>query len=147
MNDLKLTQNYSINIYLSSLTRMDKNKKYESLLVIVVGLLVLSYIFRNSVVINAKYFVLAATVIGTISLLSGIIATWIVFGWTKLGEGIGFFTSKILLTSVFMIFLTPFALLFRVFNKNPLQLKSEGKDSIYFERNHTYTPEDFEQVW
>jgi hypothetical protein len=126
---------------------MNTNEKHKSLLVIVVGLLILSYIFRNSTIINAKYLILAATIIGTVSLMFGIIGDWIVKGWFKLAEILGFINSKILLTAIFGLFLTPFALLFRLFNKNPLQLKPESKDSIYIERNHTYTPEDFEQVW
>ena len=67
--------------------------------------------------------------------------------WLKFAEILGTFNSKVILSLVFYLFLTPIAFLFRIFNKNPLMLKSENAASFYTERNHTYTRVDLEKMW
>ena len=68
--------------------------------------------------------------------------------WLKFAEMLGAVNSKILLSIVFFLFLTPLAFLFRLFSKNPLRLKREsGTQSLYIERNHLYTRSDFEKMW
>lgn len=67
--------------------------------------------------------------------------------WLKLAELLGAFNSKIILTLVFFLFLTPLAYLFRLFTKNPLQLKKTSAESMYQERNHRYCAADFEKMW
>ena len=68
--------------------------------------------------------------------------------WLKFAELLGAFNSKIILSLVFYLFLTPLAFIFRLFAKNPLQLKStRDTQSVYQDRNHLYSREDFEKMW
>ncbi len=68
--------------------------------------------------------------------------------WLKFAELLGDFNGKVILTLVFFLFLTPLAFLFRLFTKNPLQLKSaRDTKSLYQERNHLYNSADFEKMW
>jgi len=75
--------------------------------------------------------------------LAGIISK----GWLKFAEVVGTFNSKLILSLTFYLFLTPIALLFRIFTKNPLMLKTENAASFYTERNHTYSGADLEKMW
>lgn len=70
----------------------------------------------------------------------------VVWIWGKIALVLGWINTKIILSLVFFIFLTPFALLSRIFSKNALQLKQESK-STFVERNHTYTKKDLENIW
>jgi hypothetical protein len=46
------------------------------------------------------------------------------------------------------VLLTPIAWLYRLFNKDPLQLKKNfNKPSYFISRNHTYTKADLEKMW
>ena len=83
-------------------------------------------------------------------LLSSLVIKWvalkIVWLWMKLAEGLGYVNGRIFLSIVFFIFLTPLAFLYRIFNKDSLQLKKK-EASYYSERNHQYTPRDIEKPW
>lgn len=68
-------------------------------------------------------------------------------GWTALGHAMGYVMSRIILTSIFYLFLTPIALLYRLTHKNPLKLKKDGLESYYETRNHKYLPRDLENMW
>lgn len=68
--------------------------------------------------------------------------------WLSFAEHLGAFNSRVILTLVFFLVLTPLALLFRLFSKNPLQLKcARDTRSMYMERNHLYNRADFEKMW
>jgi Saxitoxin biosynthesis operon protein SxtJ len=68
--------------------------------------------------------------------------------WLRMAEILGRVNTRILLTLVFFLILTPIALLYRRFTNNPLQLKREPGGGTYFmERDHTYTPKDMEKMW
>jgi hypothetical protein len=114
---------------------------YKTILVIVTGLLVICYITEN------HYFFLAAAVIGLVSLVVPVAGRYIVFGWTKIGEGLGWVNGRIILSAIFFLFLTPIALLYRLTKKNPLNLKKDNSPSLFHERNHTYNKKDLKNVW
>lgn len=63
--------------------------------------------------------------------------------WHLVGSAL----SKILLTLVFFIVLTPIALLRRALGHDPMVLKKwkEGNESVFKARDHTYIPEELEQ--
>jgi len=122
---------------------MEKNKISESILAICTGLLLIYFIFK------IKVLVLIAFIIGVVGLFFAPIAKLIHRAWYKFAEILGFINSKILLSIVFFIFLVPIALISRIFTKNKamqLQKKSEG-ESYYKDRDHTYSKEDFENMW
>lgn len=121
---------------------MKREKVLESLLVISTGLIVLFFM------IKIKWLLLVAIIIGLIGVFWNFLSEKIAWLWLKLSEGLGFITSKIILTIVFYFFLFPIAVISRFFKKqSSLQLKKENKETYFFTRNKIYTKQDFENVW
>lgn len=78
--------------------------------------------------------------------LSGIVSGWLsdrlIFAWHKLGHAVGYVNSRIILSVIFMVVLTPIALLYRATRK-----KEAPTGSFFVTRNHTYQPKDMEKGW
>ena len=119
---------------------MIENEKFKTITTIVVGFLALFLLFHSRV------FLYVAVIIGIGSLFFPFFGNWTVFLWTKLATMLGWINSRILLSVIFFILLFPIALLYRLFNKNHLDLKNK-KDSLYLDRSHNYKKEDLENVW
>lgn len=115
-------------------------KNLETILTIVTGFLVLFYF------LEIKYFLWIAIGLGLIGMFSDWLAEKISWAWFKLAEIMGFFSSKILLTIVFFIFLAPVAFLARIFSTDKLKLK-KGGESYYVERNQSFQAKDLENIW
>lgn len=125
------------------MTRSKKNSKPDGnvTLAIVVGFVALSLIFKLPVL---TYI---ALVIGFGSLLSTAIQRGIIFVWEKFAKVIGTVNSYLLLSIIFFIFLTPIALLMKVFKgKDDLRLK-KPTETNYFERNFKFKKEDLTNIW
>lgn len=108
-------------------------------LVIVTGLLVIAVIFDTEIPV---YLALIA---GLLSFIPPV-GDRMVWGWYKLAEGLGWFNSRVLLSLVYYLIVTPIALLFRLFGNDPLHLKDKNV-SMYNFREHTYTKKDLENPW
>ena len=119
---------------------MEKKDKYQSLLVIVVGLGLLSLLFKLPLLL---YIGLG---IGTASMLIPRLGDLIVYLWFKLAQGLGWFNSRVLLSIIFFLFLVPISLLYRLFSKDDMHLKGDGK-TTFTERNHQYQKKDLENIW
>jgi hypothetical protein len=67
----------------------------------------------------------------------------------KFARVIGTINSKIILTIIFYLFLTPLAFSYRLISGNPLQQveSEEEKESYFVERSKSFTKEDFENPW
>lgn len=117
-----------------------EEKELKSLLVIVIGLLVFYLIF------DSVYFVYASLTIGGTSLIIPKVGQGVIWVWFKIAQVLGWINSRILLSLVYFIFLTPISFLYRLTKKNGLNLKSP-KNSIYEERNYTYQAEDLDNPW
>ncbi len=113
---------------------------WKTLLVIVVGLLVLHFLF------TVDWLLYAALGVGLAAVLFPALGRLIVRGWMAVGQVLGRINGSILLSLVFFILLFPIAVLYRLFNKDSLRLKNEY-DSLFTERNHSYQKEDLENVW
>ncbi len=121
---------------------MPDKKNLQTILVIVTGFTVLFLLTR------AKILVTLAALIGIIGLASDYAANKIAWAWEKISAGLGFVTSKILLTAVFFIFLVPIAALAKLFaKKDDLRLKKGVGSSYYVAREHVYIKNDLENVW
>lgn len=120
---------------------MKEVKDLKSKLVIVTGFLALYFIF--DVIVLAQI----ALGLGLVFLISSKVSGWILWLWEKIGHTLGWINSRILLTVVFYVVLLPFALLFRLFNRDPLSLRWANKDSAYTIRDHTYVSEDLADPW
>jgi hypothetical protein len=67
------------------------------------------------------------------------------FIWLNLSDLLGKLMSKILLTIIFFVFVCPMAFYRKAIGKDSLRLKEfrKGTNSVFTERNHDYTKEDF----
>lgn len=119
----------------------EKKKNIKNVATIAFGFLILFLIFRKNYLIYTSLFLLL------ISILSDTLSEKISWSWMKLSDLLGIITSKIILTLVFLLILTPLALAFRVFNKNPLLIKRTCQKSYYIQREHLYSADDFENMW
>jgi uncharacterized membrane protein len=117
-------------------------KAYKGIITMVIGFLVLFLLLKKTVLLY-----LAAGIF-SVSALSPIAIEFIYKWWMKLAMLLGKINSTILLTLIFFVLLTPIAWLYRLFNKDPLQLKKNfNKPSYFISRNHTYTKADLEKMW
>ncbi len=107
----------------------------------VTGFLVLSYIF-TTIGVQLRYVAVGVGVASFFPPLERLIV-WI---WEKIAMVLGWINTKIILSVVFFIFLTPFGILSRIFSKNSLQLKNDS-NTTFVERNHTYSKKDLENIW
>ena len=119
---------------------MNREKKLEAILVIAIGFLVLFFVFKIKIFVFIPILVLLLSVISDLC-LNGI--TWL---WFKISEVLGWINSRILLGVVFFIILVPISFIARLLNKTAIKLK-KSNDSYYKVRNHSYTPEDIENMW
>ena len=117
------------------------NKQYQSLLVIVLGFLALGYLLE---LVYLYYFGLG---IGLVSLIIPPLGKLILKGWEYLAQGLGWVNSRILLTLVFYLILTPIALFSRIFNRDKLNLKRKERATMWVTRNHQFEPKDLDNPW
>lgn len=122
-----------------------REKELETILTLCVALVVLFFVTKK----QHAYYLSLSVLLGLIGMFSTYLTAKISWAWLKIGEGMGFVMSKVILTIVFFGFLFPIALLSRVFsnNRNNLQLKKTVGHSYYFTRNHKYEAKDLEHVW
>ena len=69
------------------------------------------------------------------------------FLWLKLGHLLGAINSRIILTVVFFLFLTPLSVIYRLFGKNTLQLKRKKEGSYFVSRELKYGQKDLGKMW
>lgn len=121
---------------------MKREKQIEAMLAIVTGLMVVYLL------LDLRWLLTAAIVMGLIGLLVPSLTAWIVKGWMKLSEGMGFIVSRVLMSAIFFLFLFPIAVLSRLFKKSDsLRLRRSKGASYYTERNQTYKAENLENPW
>lgn len=109
-------------------------------LVMVIGFLVLAVIFQNEIIV---FFALG---IGLTSLVIPPAGHWIVWGWYKLALVLSKVMNPLVLGLVYYSFISPIAILFRLFGNDPMRLK-DNRGSMYEIREKTYTKKDLENPW
>ena len=121
-------------------TRREKN--LEALLSLTVFLVVLYAL------LHFKALLAAAIIVGLGGLAVKPLCDKIAWAWLKLSMSIGFVISRLLLSLIFFVVLTPIGLLWRIANrKDQLQLKRKAGSTYYTDRDHEYLPEDLENTW
>src|SRR5688572_21482946 len=116
---------------------------HQTILVIVTGFLAIGFLFSRF----DKYFFLAALIVGGLGLLSEVTRFCIIWSWEKISYALGWFNSRVLLSIVFIFFLTPIALLYRLFKGDPMKVNKPPETSTFEERNHLFSSEDLENPW
>lgn len=121
--------------------RKPPHKEYETILVITVGFGLLYAWLEHAVLLYLSVG------LGTASLLSPLLRRWIVWVWEKLAFALGYVNSRVLLTLVFYLILTPVALLSRLFSSGHRPSSGEKTTSYFTTRHHTFSPKDMENPW
>lgn len=116
-------------------------KDLEASSSMVLALLILFLIFGKN------FFIFAALLLLFLSLALAKLHSLIVKVWLLITGKIGGIFTKIVLSFVFFLFLTPIAFFYRLFNKNPLSLKKPNTKSLFIKRNYSYEKKDFENPW
>ena len=125
---------------------MDRRKELESIIVIAAALIIIHFVVIYKTDEQNLYLVPVALGLLLIGFLSPWLTSKIIWLWFKLSEGIGYVMSRVILSTVFFLFLFPISVLYRLFNKDALRLKRNG-GSTYVDRSHTYTASDLENPW
>jgi hypothetical protein len=120
---------------------VQNNERYKTILIIVIGLLAGSLIFKSTPLLYA------ALAVGALSAFVPTVAKGIEWAWLKLALGLGWVNSRILLSLIYFIFLLPIAWISRLFTRDPLMLKRPKVNSLFVTRNHTYSKKDLENIW
>jgi hypothetical protein len=114
----------------------------ETLMPLVLVLLLLYLIF------SLAGFLYGAVGLLTVALFIRPLAELLAGGWLRFAKLLAAVNAKVLLTILYYLLLTPVALLFRLFNRNPLQLKAaQGIPSYYTICNHHYSGNDLTKTW
>lgn len=113
----------------------------ETMAVLALAALVLYLLFNQISLLYA----------GVLLLLTGIflkpVSELIHRGWMFLAHVLGKVNGIIFLGILFFVILTPLSWLFRLFNKDHLNLKKNTTNSYFTPRNHTFTAKDLEKMW
>lgn len=123
--------------------KLSDYKALETVSVLAMAGIVMGFVFR------LKIFFIVSFVL----LLTGIffkrLSLLIAQGWLKFAYVLGTINSKIVLTLIFFLFLTPIAFLYRVIKGDFMRLrKGNGHSKSYWvEKNHQYKSKDLENVW
>jgi hypothetical protein len=92
-------------------------------------------------------FVRLALIVLLVALLVKPLAVVVTRAWLKFSTLLSGGSNRLILAVIFYFFLTPIALLYRLFKNNPLNLGAVHGESFYSVRNHTYCKSDLEKMW
>lgn len=120
---------------------MQSQDRYKTILVIVTGFLAIAWIFKIPVLVSI------ALGVGAVSIFIPPAARAIEWAWFKIALALGWINSRILLSVIYFVFLMPLAWVSRLFTKDPLALKREGRSTLFVTRDHLYTGKDLENIW
>jgi len=123
----------------------DKTQEHKALETL--GILAL-FCMLTSAVLNNAFMLYAALMILFTGLFIRPAALFISKWWLKMAAALGIVNTKIILSVIFFLVLTPLAFVRRLVQGDMLEIKKPGRsDSLWKERNHQYTKEDLEKQW
>lgn len=98
---------------------------------------------------NRKVFLLAAMVLLLIDMIWPRFYVPVAKLWLGLSAALGAVMTRIIVTVIFVSVVTPIALMLKAFGKDSLQMKQwkAGRESVFTERNHTYSNEDIRRPY
>lgn len=69
--------------------------------------------------------------------------------WMRFADLLGHINTRIILTAIFFLLLTPLAFIYRLFHGDSLNIKNRKVDgkSYWHNRTHIYQPKDFDNMW
>ena len=117
-----------------------KRNVYIQILSLVNGLIIL-FLFKRAIIL-----IYIAVFIALLSLLIPRIALFLGVLLEKILHILGGFINVFFLGIVYMLFLTPLALLYRVFSKKNREMK-KPVNSFFSTHSHLYSEKDFTNQW
>ena len=121
---------------------MDKELELKTMTVLSLAWLILFIIFK------IKIFIFLTALFLLLSLIGGKPSYLIAKGWLKFAEVLGKINTKIIIFITYYFFVSPFALIFRLFNKKQVKDFFDKKQTSYFKDvNKKYEKKDLEQLW
>lgn len=130
---------FSININ----KMQNKRSPYETVAAFVTISIILFLLFQH------KYWLYIGGILGLLTLLVRSAAVLLDYLWLQVSKVLNFVITRVLLSAVFFIILTPIAVIYRLAGKDSLQKKAvEGTDASYFVTiDQKFSPQDFEKTW
>jgi len=117
-------------------------KDLETIIVLSIMLIVFSFVFHVDGLLFVAIGILALGVI------SKSITHQISRVWLGLAHRLGVMNTRIILSLIFYLFLTPIAVVYRFLGKNQIVVaKDESLRSYYTNCNKTFKRDDFEKMW
>lgn len=122
-----------------------QKKRIETVLTISAGFFVVGGCESWSVgeIVFWPLYIIVPTLVLGLSIKSvGVLITKI---WFKLSELMGFFSSKIILSLFYYLFITPYSFIIRLFNKDKFRVTKVK--STFVTRDKVYESKDLENPW
>lgn len=114
---------------------------YETVAAFVTLSIILFLIF------DIRFFLLGGLAIGLGTLLFRPLAIFLHKNWMHVSKWLNYIISRVLLSTVFFLILTPIAIVYRWRGKDSLQKTKSDQESYFEERNYQFKPEDFKKTW
>ena len=112
--------------------------KHTSLVVIAVGFAVIYLIFRKEWMLTPIGACFIGFLIGPVGDFTHII-------WMQLAKVLGYINSRIILSVLFFLLLSPLAFFRKLFQRK--QATPQSLKSFFTTRNHVFTKEDLQAPW
>ncbi len=116
----------------------ERKEQYKTLLIICGGFALIGWRLHH------PYLLGFAAVILFLGLTSVYMLAKISDAWMWIGEKIGAVMSRVILSVVFVFFLTPVSVLYRSFGRKN---RKQNKETYFVERNHTFSAADLEKIF
>jgi Saxitoxin biosynthesis operon protein SxtJ len=123
--------------------------KDTGLAMVLILLLVAWVSFGKDWRLSTKHLIIAAVAVHVLNMIAPRLYHFPAIVWFGFSHLLGTVMSKIILTIVFLLVVTPVAMFRRVMGKDALQLKAfkAGSTSVMVERNHTFTAADISKPY
>ena len=97
--------------------------------------------------LDHAWLIYLAAALLALALFPNPLATLITKGWLKFSEVLGAVMSRVVMTLIFFFFLTPIALLYRLFNRAAADHFLKKRDIYWRAAEGSFTKESFEKPW
>ena len=121
---------------------MNKEQELKTMIVLTLAWLILFVISK------IKIFLLLTALFLVLALFGGKPSYLISKCWLKFADIVGKFNTKIIIFITFFLFIAPFAIIYRLFNKKQVKDFFDKKETSYFKDiNKKFEKKDLEQLW
>ncbi len=114
--------------------------KHSSLLVIAIGFGLLYFNFH-------KLWLLVPVGISLVGFFINPMGEFVHKSWMMLAKILGYINSRIILSLLFFVVLTPLGIAVRLLKKSEFSLSPKKRNTFFITRNHLYTKKDLLQPW